>query len=448
MSLSLNDSVSVLQINKQNYALILPNRIVFAVDASEDEIAALVQEERSNLEGENLTEDHSLLSSNHGASLTLLPTLDCNLRCVYCYARGGDDKIYMSKEVAKAAIDAVSATSSEGRLTLHFAGGGEPFANFEVMDFATRYAQRCFDEVAVAVVTNGTFNDEQLEWILDNRVSVRISCDGAAHEYQRPFADGRSSKNTVERNIRNLVRSGREFMVQCIVTSQSVGSMVESAAYFGNLGVKTLKVEPAHMSETCRGGKELTPLPKNFADSFVTMLKYIVDNALPLKIDTSYLSRPTTGYYCGVCGENLIVTPEGNVTACVEIIKHSEPFSDVMLYGRLLIDQAQFVFSDVARAKLRMLHFSNYRACCKCPLRLVCKGGCPMQNIWENGFSLERSKYTCQVTKLIVPEIFSLMIEDARYNDVVLDDFQIQCAEGRHPQNARGGKQLMSDERR
>jgi len=426
MSLSPNDPASVLQINKQNYALILPNRIVFAVDTSEDEIAALVQEERRNLEGENVTEEHSHLGPNHGASLTLLPTLDCNLRCVYCYARGGDDKVYMSKEVAKAAIDAVSAMSSEGSLTLHFAGGGEPFANFEVMDFATKYAQRCFDEVAVAIVTNGTFNDEQLEWILENRVSVRISCDGAAHEYQRPFADGRSSKNTVERNIRNLVRSNKEFMVQCIVTSASVRSMVESVDYFASLGVKTLKIEPAHMSETCRGNKDMTPSPQEFAHNFIETLNHIVANGLPLKIDTSYLSRPTTGYYCGVYGENLTVTPNGDVTACVEITRRSEPFSDVMLYGRLLIDQAQFVFSDAARAKLRMLHFSNYRACCKCPLRLVCKGGCPMQNIWENGFSLERSRYTCQVVKLIVPEIFSLMIEDARYSDVVLDDFQMQ----------------------
>lgn len=426
MPLSPNDPISILRIDRQNYAVILPNKIVFAVDASEDDIAALVQEERSNLESDNASIEHDHLAPSHEASLTLLPTFDCNLRCIYCYARGGDDKVYMSKEIAKAAIDAVKGMSDAKKLTLHFAGGGEPFVNFEVMDFATKYAQQCFDEVAVAIVTNGTFNDGQLRWILENGVSVRISSDGVAHEYQRPFADGRPSDKIVERNIRNLVRSEREFMVQCIVTSQSAGSMVESVDYFANLGVKTLKIEPAHISEISRGDKGLTPSPKDFVDNFVKTVEYIVTNALPIKLDMSYLSRPTTGYYCGVYGENLTVTPDGNVTACVEITRQSEPFSDVMLYGRLLINQAKFVFNDEARAKLRMLHFSNYGTCRKCPLRLICKGGCPMQNIWENGFSLERSRYTCQVEKLLVPKLFSLMIEDVRYSHVVLDDFQMR----------------------
>lgn len=426
MFLSLNDPIDVLQIDSRNFAVILPNKIVFAVDASKDEVAALVQEERKNLENESVTGEQNHPTSCHGATLTLLPTFDCNLRCVYCYARGGDDKIYMSEQVARAAIDAVRGMSGGKSLTLHFAGGGEPFANFEVMDFATAYARQCFENVSVAIVTNGTFNDQQLKWILDIGASLRISCDGVGHEYQRPFADGRSSKKTVEKNIRDLVCAGKEFMVQCIVTSQSVESMTTSAEYFGSLGVKTLKVEPVHMSMTCRGDKELTPSPEYFAGGLIAMLRYIVDNRLPIKVDTSYLSRPTGGYYCGVYGQNLTVTPDGNVTACVEITRRSEPFSEVMLYGQLLTDQSRFVFSDDARAKLRTLHFSNYDLCNKCPLRLICKGGCPMQNIWENGFSLKRSRYTCQTTKLIVPQVFSLMIEDARYCDVVLDDFEMR----------------------
>jgi len=311
-------------------------------------------------------------------------------------------------------------------LSLRFGGGGEPFVNFPVMDFAVKYAKQLFDRVTVAIVTNGTFSAEQLEWIIQNEVSVRISCDGVAHDYQRPFSDGSPSRDLVEVNIRNLVNLNREFMVQCIITSNSVRSMLESVDYFANLGVKTLKIEPAHMSETCRGNKDLTPSPQEFACNFIETLKHIVANSLSLKIDTSYLSRPTTGYYCGVYGENLTVTPNGDVTACVEITRRSEPFADVMLYGHLLVDQAKFAFNDTARAKLRMLHLANYGTCKKCPLRLICKGGCPMKNIWDSGFSLERSKYTCQLEKLIVPQVFSLMIRDARYSEVVFDDFQMR----------------------
>lgn len=418
--------IDVLPLGRNNYAVIVPNKIILAVDASQEDVEAIVREERDNLANEYASGAHACSEAAEEASLTLFPTFDCNLRCIYCYARGGDDKVFMSRQIAKAAIDAIRKMSNARRLSLYFGGGGEPFVNFPVMDFAVRYAKQLFDEVTIAVVTNGTFGAEQLEWIIQNEVSVRISCDGVAQDVQRPFADGKPSRDVVEANIRNLVNLNMEFMVQCTITSNSVHRMVESVDYFANLGVKTLKIEPAQISETGRGNKDMEPSPQAFARHFIETLQHIVSKGLPLKIDTSYLSRPTTGYYCGVHGENLTVTPTGDVTACVEITRPSEPFSEVMLYGRLLVDQARFDFNDMARAKLRMLHFANYRTCKKCPLRLICKGGCPIKNIFENGFSLERSRYTCQLEKLIVPQVFSLIIEDPRYSEIVFDDFQVR----------------------
>ncbi len=275
--------IDVLQVSKNNYAVIVPNKIVFAVDASQDDVKALVQEERNNPENEYASGAHTCLGAVEEASMTLLPTFDCNMRCIYCYARGGDDQVFMPKQVAKGAIDAIRGTSNAQSLSLYFAGGGEPFLNFPVMDFAVRYAKQLFHEVSIAIVTNGTFGAEQLEWIIQNEVSVRISCDGVAHDYQRQFSDGNPSRDVVQANIRNLVNLNREFMIQCIVTSNSVRSMVESVDYFANLGVKTLKIEPAHMSETCRGNKDMTPSPQEFARNFIETLKHIVLNGLPLK---------------------------------------------------------------------------------------------------------------------------------------------------------------------
>jgi len=414
--------IDVIKINKDAYVLIVPNKLIFLFDATEDDVRAIIEEEQNNIYD---LEAQSCVDASFEAELTLIPTLDCNLRCIYCYARGGDDKIYMSKEVAKAAIDAIRKISDAQVLSLHFAGGGEPFVNFPVMDFAVQYARQLFRQVNVAVVTNGIFGREQLEWIVENNVFVRISCDGVAHDYQRPFPDGSPSRTIVEANIKNLVNLNVEFMVQWVITSINVQSMVESVDYFADLGVKILKPEPAHISETCRGSKELVPSPEEFAHNFIEMLKHIVAKDLSLKIDTSYLSRPTVGYYCGVYGANLMITPNGDITACIEITRRSEPLSDVMLYGRLLVDQAKFVFNDTALAKLRLLHFANYSTCKQCPLRLICKGGCPMQNIWECGFSLTRSKYTCQLAKLIIPRVFSLIVEDLRYSEIVFDDFDV-----------------------
>lgn len=418
--------VSILRINTSDYAIISPNKVVFITDASEDDIITLAEDEQQSLvndaDSEWLTTD-----LNQDANLTLIPTFDCNLRCVYCYSRGGDYKNYMSKEIAKAAIDSVRFLSKSQSLSLYFGGGGEPFVNFEIIKFATKYAKQLFNQVAIAIVTNGTFNDEQFAWIIDNDVSIRISCDGVGQACQRPFASGMQSSEVVERSIKGLVHSGRDFLAQCSVTSETVNSLNENVNYFANLGVKTLKIEPVHMSENCRGFQKLTPSPEKFAKNFIEMLKYILLNGLPIKIDTSYLSRPTNGYYCGVYGRNITVTPVGDITSCVEITRKSEPFSDTMLYGQVSLENSRFSFKEDALKMLKKLHYSNYRGGCRiCSLKLICKGGCPMKNIFDNGFALERSRYNCKIEKLIVPKVFSLIIEDSRYSDLVFDNFQMR----------------------
>ena len=64
-------------------------------------------------------------------SVTLMPTFDCNLKCVYCYSKGGEDIGQdLSPEVARASIDLIVGNAKEQgkeRVHLGFHGGGEPF---------------------------------------------------------------------------------------------------------------------------------------------------------------------------------------------------------------------------------------------------------------------------------------------------------------------------------
>ena len=59
--------------------------------------------------------------------VTLMPTLNCNLRCTYCYSSGGEDTNEdMSFDVAKASIDMI-VKNADKKVKLSFHGGGEPF---------------------------------------------------------------------------------------------------------------------------------------------------------------------------------------------------------------------------------------------------------------------------------------------------------------------------------
>ena len=63
--------------------------------------------------------------------VTFMPTYKCNLKCVYCYSKGGEEiGNDLEWEVAKAAINLIiyNAEKNEmGKTTLGFHGGGEPF---------------------------------------------------------------------------------------------------------------------------------------------------------------------------------------------------------------------------------------------------------------------------------------------------------------------------------
>jgi uncharacterized protein len=69
---------------------------------------------------------------------------DCNLRCDYCFAKGGafaGKRELMSFETAKAAIDFIaSASGSRRNIEIDFFGG-EPLLNFEVLKQTVDYAR-------------------------------------------------------------------------------------------------------------------------------------------------------------------------------------------------------------------------------------------------------------------------------------------------------------------
>ena len=121
-------------------------------------------------------------------AVTLIPSLDCNLRCIYCYANAGEMAGNpMDIEVAKSAIDfALKNAKDKGKKKtgLVFHGGGEPFleGNMGMIKEATRYFKRRalqYDiEPEVLGTTNGVINPETLEWITSNFARLKI---GRAH---------------------------------------------------------------------------------------------------------------------------------------------------------------------------------------------------------------------------------------------------------------------------
>jgi radical SAM protein with 4Fe4S-binding SPASM domain len=244
------------------------------------------------------------------------------------------------------------------------------------------------------------------------------------HSIQRPLKDGSSSSLLVQTNIRNLVLRDVPVMVQCIVTAQGLPKLIETVDDIASLGVHVIKFEAAKETAISRFQKGIEPDPIEYAQSLLDVIEYVCINYPGLMIDTGYFSEPSEDSYCGMSGVNTMLTPQGRITACLEVARLGDPFAEQLIYGELKDGKI-----SIDREKQGFLEQLTYRnqvgGCNKCNLRMICHGGCPMEALWENGFPLRKSSFACKVEHYLLPRLMMMMAENPEIADVVANNADV-----------------------
>ncbi|MCK9292786.1 radical SAM protein, partial [archaeon] len=124
---------------------------------------------------------------NNTLSFTVLPTTNCNLRCIYCYSDGGFEKKNLTFKFAKSFIDKlIDNNKTCNHININFAGGGEPLLNFKLIKKIIDYLKSRKFNLTLSMVTNGILVPKYISWLKDNSVFLRISYDGSAQKINRP----------------------------------------------------------------------------------------------------------------------------------------------------------------------------------------------------------------------------------------------------------------------
>lgn len=416
------NNIDVLKIKgEKNYVLILEDQIVYALDATKEELEKL----KTDLSTVSNIIENNNSDNNNNPSLAFIVTYDCNLNCVYCYANsGGENNLLISSELIEKSINHIKLKNPfKNTLNLFLVGGGEPLLYFDKVKEICAYAKTQFNNININVVTNGTFNEEVLMWLIENDVSIRISYDSLFQDKQRPSRDGFEQSSVVRENIRKLISCGNAPMIQCIITSESIAKMIEMVEDLVTLGVKVVKFEPCLMTDISRGNIELQPNPIKFSKKLLETIEYICDKNLPILIDTGYFSKPGTGNYCGMNSGNFTITPDGMITPCVEISKKTDPYAKELMLGEI---NFEVEINDKNLKKIQKIGVNFQEGgCCMCNLKKICRGGCPMANIWQNGLPLRKSDFTCTIEKHFIPELLHLLIKKPKTRNVVLENQEI-----------------------
>ncbi|MEM3556114.1 MAG: radical SAM protein [Candidatus Micrarchaeia archaeon] len=335
--------------------------------------------------------------------LGLFLTSKCNLRCTYCYAKGGEIEKTMSFETAKKAIDFMNENFHSPFILFH--GGGEPTIEFKLMKKVVEYARELSSDTKFNLQTNGIFSNEVREWLLKNMDLISISCDGPPdiQDTQRPLANGDRSSPILERNIRYFIKNSKGIKVQAVITEFSVARQAEIVEYFHKLGIKEFSFIPVKKMGRCVNCNlpySTAPTSHSFSANFLKALELADFYEMPL-------STRTVAETCGnkpcLLAESFFVTPDNFLSPCLAVNSADSPFKE-LLYGSIKVNVEIYKEKSDLLNK-RLVH--NIPTCNNCFLKWNCSGGCPISACLIYGRDIfSPHKKFCNEQKKIMRELF------------------------------------------
>ncbi len=385
-------------------------------------LSALQEKELVMFGEETLPKARNLTLPFKSTSVTIFQSTDCNLRCTYCYSKGGWSPTDIKPEVALGAVDFIVHSAlqtpipekGKRRIRVGFHGGGEPLLPRtlplvkEVLSYARSLASEHDLELRTSVSTNGLLSKKNLSWAMNNFDRIQVSLDGPEdiQNSQRPAKNNSPSFPSVLRTVEELERSGKEYNIRATISEYGVMRMTEIFEFFSKISsTSSFHFEPLYECGRCQtvtGPNDVlaksAPAPHVFLAEFIKTQEvarsqgkniYCSGGRVDSLLDT----------YCGALGRNFVVTPEGDVTTCFEVCRQSDPRSKDFFIGKF--EKDGFVFFDEKIERLAYRNVDNLEYCKDCFLQYSCAGDCPAKSALEFGDFMKAGGPRCEVNHTI-----------------------------------------------
>jgi uncharacterized protein len=315
---------------------------------------------------------------------------DCNLRCRYCFADGGDYsgvRELMTAETGKKALDFLCDMSGARRnLEVDFFGG-EPMMNYEAVKEITLYGRELEKtrgkNIRFTMTTNGTLlDDESIEFLNREMHNVVLSLDGRrdVNDKNRPYADGTGCYNDVLPKYKKLVAARRDksWYIRGTFTRENLDFCSDVLA-LADEGFTNISIEPVSLPDEHPLSIRECDLPKIYdeydklADAMLEYEK--AGNGFTFFHFNVDLDAGPCVYKrmkgCGAGCEYLAVSPSGKLFPCHQFA--DEPDFSVG-------DLENGITATDIRKKLYANSIVNKPECRDCFAKYFCGGGCAAGN--------------------------------------------------------------------
>lgn len=351
--------------------------------------------------------------------ITLIVTGDCNLRCKYCFANGGDISTQMTQEIAIAGINHALSKSRDKRLSVSFFGG-EPTLNQTLIKKIVAYtelkkAQLPNKDLTWGITTNGVFDHNFIGYLAEKEFLVTLSMDGIpeVQDFQRPTLIGNPTSNIVKKTIVDLIAAGVDLTIRATVTDFSVAKMPETVNYLSDIGVKKIHFEAINPAGRAEGLKTKgDPLARPSANDFIKYLTRSIEVATQLDMEiqnSSFMNlrRPSLCFCDGMSGVRLALGYDGAISKCLEVQNACHPFARDYFLGQYNPEKNAL---EIKKSNGNCCSsFKQPIECENCFAKLICGGGCPVRNQHITGDLGKPDPFHCEVVKNMLIYIITQM---------------------------------------
>lgn len=325
---------------------------------------------------------YSLKYSSANIGFTIIPTLYCNLKCIYCYETTTNLDIRMDTPTMEKTILFIRQKIEEFHpASLHITWyGGEPLLEMErICEISQLIQSECSKrniKYVASLITNGTLLSERNRDFFSSCkiIEVQITIDGPSeiHNIRRPFKDGNGTYDIIMRNIFDILANELSVKVRLRINidkendkyvpvfltnlSSSVKDWNRLAISFGQIFHTAGSI--------CKSGGDTLFTTSTFAYHYLKLLEEMNRLKLPLPalypVFNSCIWKKFTSWVIGPCGE---------LYACWDDVGNNDKTVGNIENG-----------IDLEKKQVLEWIFSNWRAtehCFSCPIVPICLGGCP-----------------------------------------------------------------------
>lgn len=332
-------------------------------------------------------------------TITILPTLDCNCACYYCFERENKARTSFSKcqsfaSIEQSLLDFVNAKIQDTKNLSIAWFGGEPLLSFEVIERLSikfiALAKQYGVSYTSSLTTNGYYLTDIpniIERLKECQIdSFQITLDGAPEDHNRIRHLKEENKETFGKMLDGIILLYRNKMNISVRINVSKKNLVNLSKLFDILEEKNLKNLKIYFGQLIdysdKDNSNAYLDQKEYATLVEELYETLRKRGFSYGLDDHYPSnaRPCIANRI----DTAVIDCYGNIYKCRSQVGEFEK-----RIGNVCDSENQTV--DEAVREINWLEWTpfQYAVCRECKILPICMGGCPF-TLYDNDDALPK----------------------------------------------------------